>query len=127
MGNCELIFSSSKTIVGSRNRRRMALTSESNMTIRFNDLRSLILVNNFSVFAHPFARFGGFVLFQILTRSDCGQKGSNGPDVMSQFEFATPLCICDLLSCFAYLIPFKSYSTFSFWLKNAIGLKFFGF
>jgi hypothetical protein len=71
--------------------------------------------------------FEGFVIFQISTGSCFGHQGRGKPEVTSPFDSSTPLSYSGLLTSFAYLFPFKSYSTFSLRLEIPIGLKFWGF
>jgi hypothetical protein len=55
-------------------------------------------------------------------------RGGRGrPEVTSPFDFSTPLLYKWSVDIFCHLFPFKSYSTFSFWLEIAIGAEILGF
>jgi hypothetical protein len=42
--------------------------------------------------------------------------GSFKPEMTPSFDSLVPFCVGRLLKVFVYVVPFKSYSIFSFWL-----------
>lgn len=63
------------------------------------------------------------MISQISTGNGSATMGRGRTEMASPFNFSI-LLVCrlrDLLKFFAYLFPFKSDSTFSFWLETAAG------
>jgi hypothetical protein len=66
------------------------------------------------------------VVFEISTGSSFGRTAwQAGSDVTIRF-LDPHFSICGLSTSFVYLFPFKSYSTFSFWLEIPIGAEILG-
>jgi hypothetical protein len=50
-------------------------------------------------------------------------RGRRRPEMTSPFNSSSHFCVSGQLTFFVHVFPFKSYSTFSFYLKIAVGAE----
>jgi hypothetical protein len=75
----------------------------------------------FSVYLVPFRRYKRFSsAAENGGMTISAARGRARPEMTSPFDSLTPICIGWPLEFFVYLSPFKSYSTFSITIENAL-------
>jgi hypothetical protein len=71
--------------------------------------------------------FEGFVVSKVRPEFVSVTRGRDRPEVTSTFDFSIHFLFKWSVNIFVYVYPFKTCSTFSFWLEIVLGAEILGF